>query len=120
MEVKADAGKFFEVEADALVILIFEGETASEGLLRELDEKTGGVVTELLGSDELRGKSGDMVYLYRPSGLKARRLLLVGAGKREDYDFDVLRQLAGSVARFLRSKGARSVAMVRRTQLDLG
>ena len=119
MEVKADAGKFYEVEADALVVAVFEGESASEGVLAEIDERTDGLVTELLGSDELRGKSGDMVYLYRPRGINAKRLLLVGGGKRDDYDFDSIRRLAGSAARYLRSKGARSMAIVRRTQLDI-
>ena len=56
MEVRADAGKFFEVEADALVVLIFEGESPTEGVLGEVNEKAGGLISELLGSDELRGK----------------------------------------------------------------
>jgi leucyl aminopeptidase len=119
MEVKVDAGKFDEVEADALVVAVFEGESATEGLLGEVNERTDGLVAELVGSDELRGKSGDSVYVYRPSGLAAKRLLLVGAGKRDDYDFDAIRKLSGTAARFLRAKGARSMALVRRAKHDI-
>src|SRR4051812_25303912 len=99
MDVRADAGKFSEVEADAMVVLIFEGEDPTEGVLGEVNERSGGLVAELLGSDELRGKPGDMVYVYRPGGMLAKRLLLVGAGKRDDFDVDALRQVSGAAAR---------------------
>ncbi|MFL6212661.1 MAG: leucyl aminopeptidase [Blastocatellia bacterium] len=120
MEVRADSAKFYDVEADALVVTIYEGEKADDGALKELDERTNGVISEMLGSDEMRGKQGDMVYIYRPGSIRARRLLLVGAGKREDYSLDMVRKVTGSAARFLRSKSVRSMAILRRSQLDLG
>src|SRR6185295_17382335 len=120
MEVKAEFEKFYDVETDALVITIYEGERAGDGALKELDERTGGMISEMLGTDEMRGKPGDMVYIYRPGNIRARRLLLVGAGKREEFSLDTVRRMAGSAARFLRSKGARSMAILRRSQLDLG
>ena len=69
MDVRADGGKFYEVDADALVVAVFEGESASDGVLHEIDEKTGGIVSDLIGSDELKGKFGDTVYLYRIAGI---------------------------------------------------
>jgi leucyl aminopeptidase len=120
MEVRAEFGKFYDVEADALVVTVYEGEKADDGALKELDERTGGIITDLLGGDEMRGKQGDMVYVHRPGGIRARRLLLVGAGKREDFSFDTIRKVSGAAARFLRSKGARSVAVLRRSTLELG
>ncbi|MGA9769531.1 MAG: leucyl aminopeptidase [Blastocatellia bacterium] len=120
MEVKAEFEKFYDVDTDALVITIYEGERADDGALKEIDERTGGMISEMLGTDEMRGKPGDMVYIYRPGNIRARRLLLVGAGKREEFSLDGVRRMAGSAARFLRSKGARSMAILRRSQLDLG
>lgn len=119
MEVRAEFEKFYEVEADALIVTIYEGERADEGVLKELDDLTGGVLKELLGTDEMRGKQGDMAYIHQPGKIKARRLLLVGGGKREDFSFDTVRRVSGTAARFLRSKGARSMAVLRRSQLDL-
>src|SRR5690242_19583513 len=120
MEVRADFSKFYDVKADALVVTIYQGEKTTEGALKELDERTGGIVGEMLGTDEMRGKQGDMVYIHRPGNLRAGRLLLVGAGKREDFSLDTIRKVVGSAARFLRGKGARSMAVLRRSQLDLG
>ncbi|HXU08565.1 MAG TPA: M17 family peptidase N-terminal domain-containing protein, partial [Blastocatellia bacterium] len=120
MEVRAEFGKFYDVEADALVVTIYEGEKASDGALKELDDRTGGIVSEMLGTDEMRGKQGDMVYVHRPGTLRANRLLLVGAGKREEFSLEGVRKMTGSAARFLRGKGARSMAILRRSQLDIG
>lgn len=120
MEVRAEFAKFYDVEADALVVTIYEGEKADDGALKELDERTGGIVSEMLGTDEMRGKQNDTVYIYRPGNIRAERLLLVGAGKREDFSLDTIRKVTGSAARFLRGKGARSMAILRRSQLEIG
>jgi leucyl aminopeptidase len=120
MEVRAEFGKFYDVEADALVVTIYEGEKADEGALKELDERTGGIVSEILGTDEMRGKQNDTFYVYRPGKIRAERLLLVGAGKREEFSLDTIRKVTGSAARFLRGKGARSMAILRRSQLEIG
>jgi len=120
MEVRAEFAKFYDVEADALVVTIYEGEKADEGALKELDERTGGIVSEMLGTDEMRGKKNDTVYIYRPANIRAERLLLVGAGKREEFSLDTIRKVTGSAARFLRGKGARSMAILRRSQLEIG
>jgi leucyl aminopeptidase len=119
MEVRAEFGKFYDVQADALVVTVYEGEKADEGALKELDERTGGVISETLGGDEMRGKQGDTVYIHRPGRIAARRLLLVGAGKREEFSLDTIRKVSGAAARFLRGKGARTMAMLRRSQFDL-
>lgn len=119
MDVRADYSKFYEVETDALVVMIYEGETTDEGALKELDERTGGIISEMVGTDEMRGKQGDMIFVYRPGNIRAKRLLLIGAGKREDVNFETIRKVAGTATRFLRSKGARSIATLRRSQLDL-
>ena len=119
MEVRADYSKFYEVEADALVVTIYEGEKADEGALKELDERTNGVVSEMLASDEMRGKPGDQAFLYRPGALKAKRLLLVGGGKRDELTFESVRKIVGGATRFLRGKGIRSMAILRRSHLDL-
>jgi len=120
MEVRAEFAKFYDVEAGALVVTIYEGEKADDGALKELDERTGGIVSEMLGTDEMRGKQNDTVYIYRPGKIRAERLLLVGAGKREDFSLDTIRKVTGSAARFLRGKGARSMAILRRSQLEIG
>lgn len=119
MEVKADARKFYEIECDALVVNIYEGEKPEDGALAELDKRSGGVITSLIENGELSGKAGETVYLHNPGNIAAKRLLLLGAGKLADYNTDVVRRMLGTAARFLRSKNARRFAFLRRSQLPL-
>ena len=120
MEVKADARKFYEIECDALVVAIYEGEKPEAGALAELDKRSGGVITSLIETGELTGKAGETAYIHNPGDLKARRLLLIGAGKLEDFKPDNVRRMAGTAARTLRAKNVRKFAFLRRSQIPLG
>ena len=121
MEVKADARKFYEIECDALVVGVYEGEKPEESnALAELDKRSGGVITSLIENGELSGKSGEIVYLHNPGDIAAKRLLLLGAGKLADYTPDVVRRVAGTAARFLRAKNVRTFSFLRRSQIPLG
>jgi leucyl aminopeptidase len=71
----------------------------------ELDERTGGPLKELGTAGEFTGKSGETLLLHQPGGLKARRLLLLGAGKAEKFSLAEVRRIAGTAARFLRRRG---------------
>jgi leucyl aminopeptidase len=121
MEINAVARKHFsEIVCDALVFDVFEGEKPEGGVLAELDKRSGGVITSLIESGEFSGKSGESAYLHNPGDLKARRLLLLGAGKSDEFNTDVVRKMAGTAARMLRGKKAHSIAFLRRSQLPIG
>src|SRR5207253_9178226 len=60
----------------------------------------------------LTGKMLEFTLLHAPAGLKAARLLLVGAGKREPWDSATLRKLAGAALRYLKSRSVRNFAML--------
>jgi leucyl aminopeptidase len=69
-------------------------------------------IAGLAASGELTGKAGDAVLLHSPQGLKARRLLIVGAGPATAFDPVELRKAAGTAVRFLKSHAIRSCAFV--------
>ena len=119
MEVKADSKKFYEIECDALVVGVHEGERPVQGALFEIDQRAGGIITSLIETGELTGKSGESVYIHNTGEIKARRLLLLGAGKPDDLNINIVRKMAGTAARTLRSKKVRSFAFLRRSQLSL-
>ncbi|MGE0883905.1 MAG: leucyl aminopeptidase [Blastocatellales bacterium] len=120
MEVKVEASKFYEIECDALVVGVYEGEKPEAGTLAEIDKRTGGVLTSLIETGEFTGKTGESAYIHNPGEMKARRLLLMGAGKEEEFTTDNVRRMAGTAARTLRGKKARNFAFLRRSQLPIG
>ena len=115
MDIKASAANYAEQDAQALVVAVFKDEKADEGFLKELNDATGGLVGSVIESEELKGKEGDSVYLHLSGDkLKARRLMLVGVGAKEDYKLFHVAQLAGTAARQCRSKNIKSVAVMPR------
>jgi leucyl aminopeptidase len=120
MEVKADSKKLSEIECDALVIGVYEGEKPVENTLSEIDKLTGGVITSLIETGEFTGKSGESAYIHHTGDMKARRLLLLGAGKPDDFNTDIVRKMTGTAARTLRSKKVRSFAFASGSKLPVG
>jgi leucyl aminopeptidase len=98
MELKLVNAPASEVEAEAVVILEWEG-TASAGPLSELRQ-----------SGEITGKLLEFTLLHGLTGYKARRVLIAGAGKRDKFDAASLRKIAGAAVRFLKPKGIASIA----------
>src|SRR5438309_3156466 len=62
-------------------------------------------VAELVASGEITGKPFETVLLHRPQGLKAKRLLVVGAGKAKSFTHAEIRKAAGRPIRALKPKG---------------
>ena len=108
MLITLESKPFLAVETDALVTYLFEDSDASQGRIAELDQATSGLLTALINSGEVGGKALEMTLLHAPAGLKATRLLLVGAGKRGAFNGATLRKLAGAALRYLKSRSVHS------------
>src|SRR6266481_3269493 len=65
---------------------------------------------ELMASGEVTGKTFETTLLHHPTGLKAKRLLLVGGGTAKSFSAAELRKLAGAAVRTLKGKNIRSFA----------
>src|SRR5580704_4542660 len=100
MKINLEARPIAEVESDALAVVGFE-----EGPAPSASDQ----VKELYGSGEFTGKSCEISVLHQPAGLKAKRLALVGGGKRDKFNSSELRKAVGALLRSLKSKKVRSI-----------
>jgi leucyl aminopeptidase len=67
---------------------------------------------DVLASGEVTGKAFETTLLHNPTGLKAKRLLLLGGGKAKAFSAAELRKLAGAAVRTLKGKSIRTFAFV--------
>jgi leucyl aminopeptidase len=114
MQITLETRPSHEIDTEALISYVFEETDPVQGRIAELDQKTGGAIRRLAQSGELTGKSLEMTLLHNPAGLKAQRLLLVGAGKRDSYTTAQLRKLAGAALRYLKLRSVKKCALLLR------
>src|SRR5579864_7376495 len=89
-----------QVKAEALVVLVFEGNK---------EERFGAV--DLFDTGEVTGKPLELTLVHHPPGVAAKRVLLAGAGKPEKFTAAELRKLAGAAVRHLKSKSVKQIAL---------
>jgi leucyl aminopeptidase len=105
METKLLYQPLDQVEADAIAVVLFEDEAAPAEL-----KFAASWLEELRASGEFTGKAGELAVLHQPHGLRARRFVVVGAGKHAAFDSASLRKASGSVVRALKQKGVKNLA----------
>lgn len=110
MQITLETKPFAALETEALVTYVFENGDVSQGRLAELGKLTGGLLGRLNKGGELTGKNLEMTLLHAPAGLKAARLLLVGAGKRDQFNSATLRKIAGAALRYLKTRSVHNFA----------
>jgi len=112
MQITFDTKPFATLETDALVTYLFEESDPVEGRVSEIDTAAGGLVKKIAASGEVTGKTLEFTLVHAPAGLKAARLLLVGAGKRDQFGSAMLRKVAGAALRYLKSRSIKNFAFL--------
>jgi len=107
------------IETDLLALPVYEEEARPEARakrlparLRSLDARAGGSIARALASGDFAARSGDLLLLYPESPAGARRLLLVGAGKRAAMNAEQLRRVAATAVNQAAARKAASVAVL--------
>ena len=112
MQITLASKPYGEIEADALISYIFEELDPVQGRIAEIDRAAAGLLVRLVQSGELTGKPLEMTLVHAPAGLRAARLLLVGAGKRDKFDNGTLRKIAGAAVRYLKPRSMKQLAFL--------
>jgi len=112
MQITLESKPFAAIATEALVSYAFEETDPVQGRISEIDKLAGGLLGKLAKSGELTGKTLEFTLVHAPAGLKAARLLLVGAGKREQFTSATLRKIAGAALRYLKSRAVKNLALL--------
>jgi leucyl aminopeptidase len=111
-----------QLETDCLVVVTLDrsdkdqsekdkGEKPSPSV-ESADAAVREAAKDVIASGEVTGKTFETTLLHNPTGLKAKRLLLLGGGKAKSFTASELRKLAGAAVRTLKGKSLRSFAFV--------
>lgn len=113
MKINAVSGSPATIETQAIVTFAFDGDDTVSGGLAQLGAASD-LLRKLAASKEMTGKPLEMTYLHAPQGLKAERLLVVGAGKKAKFGNFELRKLASTALRYLKTRSVTKLVFLTR------
>ena len=111
MQIEHRPEDYKEIVCDVLAYPVFEEETRGTSL-ESLNRTTRGAVNAVLSSGEFKPELYRTCRIFKPAGLKARSLLLLGAGKKSELDPARLRETAGAAVRSAKQAAAKTVAFL--------
>jgi len=110
VDIKVIVGDIAQIEADAVVVNLFEGVEKPSGATAALDNALDGAISSLISRSEIKGKLEEVSIVHTFGRLPARMVAVVGLGKPQDFNVDRIRGVAGQFCRTLRRLNCRKVA----------
>jgi leucyl aminopeptidase len=95
MQIKVVNQCITQVATDAIIVNLPQGWDQLAGAAAEVDQVSGGIISRVLAQGEFAGKLNETLTLY-PSGIGAKKLVLVGLGEVEKLNIERIRQVSGS------------------------
>jgi leucyl aminopeptidase len=112
LEIKVIAGDIAQIEADAIVVNLFEGVEQPSGATAAVDKALDGVISSLISRGEIKGKSGEVSIVHTFGKLPAGIITIAGLGKRQDFNVDKIRGITGEFCRALRKLNCHKIATI--------
>src|SRR5262249_15262553 len=102
MKISTTAAAAASVNVDLLAVAVTKP-VRLEGAAAEFDRTLDGAISRLVKANEIRGDAGQMTVLHTPpvAGIRAKRVAVVGLGRRDGADAESLRNAAGVAVRML-------------------
>ena len=112
MEIKIIVGDIAQIEADAIVVNLFEGMEQPGGATAAVDEVLDGAISSLISRGEIKGKFGEVSIVHTFGKLPAGIVAIAGLGKRQDFNVDRIRGITGDFCRALRKLNCHKIATI--------
>ena len=112
MEVKVITGDITSVEADAIIVNLFEGVEQPGGATGAVDKALSKAITSLIKQGEFKGKFNEISIIHSLGKIPSRIVAVAGLGKKADFTLDRIRILAAELSRSLRRLNCRRVATI--------
>ena len=103
MKIVVKKGEITEFRTEAAIVPCFEGGRELQGKVKLLDKKSGGLIKEIIGAGDFEGKHLQISVTYTGGIIPAKRIVLVGVGRKADLTMEKLRGAFAQAARHIRS-----------------
>ena len=112
METKVVIDDITRIQADAIVVNLFEGVENPSGATGAIDKALDGAITKLIEHGEIKGKFSEINIVHSLDKIPARIIAIVGLGKQSEFTLDRVRSVAAQACRALRRLNCKTIATV--------
>ncbi len=105
-------GQIQNQTADTLIVNLFDDVVAPSGATGAVDKALDGAISELIANGDISGKVDEVGVLYPRGAIAARRVLIVGLGKRDEFNLEGVRRAAAAAIKRARDLNAKQVATI--------
>ena len=110
MNVTVSGEPLASAATDAVVVGVYADDKKLREPAARVNEASGRALAEVLEAEKFQGKAGSVTHLHSNGRLPARRIVVVGLGKRAETTPETVRRAAAAAVRRARDLGARAVA----------
>ncbi len=112
MKIQVEQGSIEAATADTIIVNLFDDVTTPAGASGVVDQALDGAISDLIAGGDLKGKAGEVAVLYPQGAIGARRVLVVGLGKRDGFDLEGVRLAAAAAIKRAQALSANHVATI--------
>ena len=105
MDIKVVVGDITEVAVDAIVVNLFQGVEAPGGATGAVDMALDGAISDLIAGRRDHRQEGQHAVIHTLGKMPAKRVVVAGLGKADNFTVNTIRDVAGDTARYLRGLG---------------
>ncbi len=105
-------GDLTKEKGDLLVVNVFEGWDKTAGATGAVDKALKGLLTTVAREDQFKGKLGEVLFLRTHGQIPAKRVMVVGLGKKEEFCEETVREVAAVSLNQAERIGAKTVISI--------
>jgi leucyl aminopeptidase len=110
VKISVQKGKLAETKSQAIILALFEDSKKLAGVALQIDQKTAGLISELIANHDFEAKPSQISVIYTRGLLPAKRIALVGLGKYSEFNLEKLRIALAKAMQHLRSINIKEAA----------
>ncbi|MHA2029778.1 MAG: M17 family peptidase N-terminal domain-containing protein, partial [Candidatus Kariarchaeaceae archaeon] len=105
MEINATSSLIEEIECDGVIIWTYEDQNSP------VLDKIGDSITNYFEFANFQGKKDQLLSLFNLEGIKASKIVVIGLGKKDKADHEIVRTAVGNATRKLQKLKAKHIAV---------
>ncbi len=104
VEILIKTGKPENIRTSLMAVFLFQESRNLDSWLKGYDRLCDSRISAFLKLKDFKGDLNESAMLYMPENAGIRRILLVGLGKKKEFNIEKVRQVFGTAAKLAKSK----------------